>query len=428
MQKSQKEKHFLYENDGITCYAVLPLEKENEILHYQTEMIAANKSLPIIPFTIRQIDECSFIYFNITSKVTLQQFLKRKVLSRTEFLDISRQIARAIVDSTGYMLKPSSFLLDESFIYISPASMKLYIMYIPTVRTSDIHEDYRELIIKIITKLSDIQDEEGDNFLHKIISEVRKESFFIDEFIGFINKLGASFPNTAAVAVPPRKEVVSVEKSRNLIPMIAAQILLAAAALFTALLFRQLGHKNLGSYAGIILLMSSMGVLLVKAFKGEKRERRNQKRTKASAIDNTGGNQPVQPVLGKISGGGEAPVKTQAICENGACETVVVDSCPAPRTYLQSLGVEPPIKISLSGRSMMIGRLKEQADFILPYKTIGKVHAEIGIKEGRFYIKDMNSKNGTYINNLRISNNTCHEMKDSDVIGLADIKFVFRTG
>ena len=49
-----------------------------------------------------------------------------------------------------------------------------------------------------------------------------------------------------------------------------------------------------------------------------------------------------------------------------------------------------------------IGRAPDN-DIVLPANTISSYHAEIFIKDNQFYIKDMNSTNGTKVNGERVS-------------------------
>ena len=57
---------------------------------------------------------------------------------------------------------------------------------------------------------------------------------------------------------------------------------------------------------------------------------------------------------------------------------------------------------------------------------IGKLHAEITICEGTYYIKDLNSKNGTFVNGIRVPGNKEFEIKENDIIKFSNYEYVFR--
>ncbi|MBI2252755.1 MAG: FHA domain-containing protein [Armatimonadetes bacterium] len=57
-------------------------------------------------------------------------------------------------------------------------------------------------------------------------------------------------------------------------------------------------------------------------------------------------------------------------------------------------------------KNIKIGRDKNN-DFILPLdKFISRNHAQIKVKDGKYYIEDLKSANGTFINEKQISEET----------------------
>lgn len=83
-------------------------------------------------------------------------------------------------------------------------------------------------------------------------------------------------------------------------------------------------------------------------------------------------------------------------------------------------------RVVLDRESILVGRLSGQVDFAVANPKVGKVHAEFISRNGRVYVKDQNSKNGTYINRggQRINSNVPYELKDRDIVCLADSEFV----
>lgn len=72
-----------------------------------------------------------------------------------------------------------------------------------------------------------------------------------------------------------------------------------------------------------------------------------------------------------------------------------------------------------------IGRMAEQVDYCLRNPAVGRVHAELGKGPQGYFIMDMNTRNGTYINGTRIDPNTEHPIKSGDRIMLANEEFQF---
>jgi pSer/pThr/pTyr-binding forkhead associated (FHA) protein len=72
-------------------------------------------------------------------------------------------------------------------------------------------------------------------------------------------------------------------------------------------------------------------------------------------------------------------------------------------------------------RSITIGRSPD-ADIILLDDKVSRVHCGIRLWDGEFYIKDLKSKNGTFVNGQRVE---VSKLKTSDVIKIGGYTFTF---
>ncbi|XP_024363411.1 uncharacterized protein [Physcomitrium patens] len=61
-----------------------------------------------------------------------------------------------------------------------------------------------------------------------------------------------------------------------------------------------------------------------------------------------------------------------------------------------------PSGFELASDAATIGRVKDRADVVIPVATVSGVHARLEKKKGVLYITDLDSTNGTFINNRRI--------------------------
>ena len=69
--------------------------------------------------------------------------------------------------------------------------------------------------------------------------------------------------------------------------------------------------------------------------------------------------------------------------------------------------------------------MKDSVDYYIPNKAVGKIHAKFIIKDGSFYLIDLESKNGTYINNTKLNPNVMYEVKDGFKITFANSSYMF---
>ena len=81
--------------------------------------------------------------------------------------------------------------------------------------------------------------------------------------------------------------------------------------------------------------------------------------------------------------------------------------------------------ITLSKPSLIIGRMSGFVDHVLEVNSIGKIHAEITIENGEYFISDLNSKNGTFINEIKIPPNAKAKVVSGDTVRFANVEYVF---
>ena len=71
-------------------------------------------------------------------------------------------------------------------------------------------------------------------------------------------------------------------------------------------------------------------------------------------------------------------------------------------------------------QDMLVGRHQE-ADLMLQSGEVSRKHAALLLKDQELWVQDLNSSNGTYVNDLRINQEV--SLKDGDTLQFASIKF-----
>lgn len=104
-------------------------------------------------------------------------------------------------------------------------------------------------------------------------------------------------------------------------------------------------------------------------------------------------------------------------------ETVLM-AANNPIGYIERIeGNDIKDKYVIKKDKVIIGRLRSQVDMTVLNPKVGKIHAEIEHREGKFYIKDLKSKNGVYMLNSTERIKDEAELHDGDEFRLADSKF-----
>ena len=93
---------------------------------------------------------------------------------------------------------------------------------------------------------------------------------------------------------------------------------------------------------------------------------------------------------------------------------------PAALELLDS-GEQSPAFV-LEKDSVQIGRIGDN-DIVLPDPNVSRVHARVEKRDGAYRILDLESTNGTWVNERRVADAV---LKDNDVIRLGSTRFIFR--
>jgi pSer/pThr/pTyr-binding forkhead associated (FHA) protein len=97
----------------------------------------------------------------------------------------------------------------------------------------------------------------------------------------------------------------------------------------------------------------------------------------------------------------------------------VIHAGPLPR--LEAHGRSKP----LSNKAFSIGRDKHNAVIISDTK-VSKLHATVKFRDGRGYVRDSGSTNGTYVNGKKIAPNTDVALSCGDVIIVGATRLTYR--
>jgi hypothetical protein len=74
----------------------------------------------------------------------------------------------------------------------------------------------------------------------------------------------------------------------------------------------------------------------------------------------------------------------------------------------------------------VVGKMKGEADIVLDDASISRMHARITKREGKYYLEDLNSTNGTYKNGIRLQPYEEKELEEGDDVRFGRVLLVFR--
>ena len=93
---------------------------------------------------------------------------------------------------------------------------------------------------------------------------------------------------------------------------------------------------------------------------------------------------------------------------------------------LQTLqGLTPGLVFALEGNSITLGRHPD-CDIVLDAAAVSRQHARIILVDGKYYIEDLHSRNGTLLNGRPLLRR--EPLREHDQLGICDLVFIFHHG
>ncbi|HQA59337.1 MAG TPA: DUF6382 domain-containing protein, partial [Acetivibrio sp.] len=160
--------NFTYENIGAKNFLVYNLDISDEVDTVTSGMLLNNKIEGLIPYTFSQLDTSRSFKYNITSKVTLNNYLTGNV-TRKRLVGVLQSITNAILEAEEYLIDINSFIFDPEYIYVDVSSYSGYLVCLPLMNMSTEKVSFDEFIKEIMYSVQFDQSENCD-YVAKIIS------------------------------------------------------------------------------------------------------------------------------------------------------------------------------------------------------------------------------------------------------------------
>ncbi|MCX7710829.1 MAG: FHA domain-containing protein [Clostridia bacterium] len=516
----QERFKYNFESSATASYLIIEADAAEKIEQYQIEMIVNNPSTGILPMDVRYKDEIIKFYYNITSKLVLSQFFKRKKLTRNEFITILNHIVSTVLDAKSYFLYEKCFVLDEDHIFINPGTLEVSLVYLPIRFEGELLSDFRGFLMKLIMETANIDENSSDNFLQRIIGYLKEESYTLIEFKKLLDDLknNRSFtklhspspmhsvqtPGQDQSELPVYKkmqiedkvrrytrvpassidqsnsneEIVSIKslsipkqemgpipegkkpagglkepsvqsdtvmkyKTSTILMGCLSQVIILILIFLCSDVLKSLGDDLVTTYIGVSIAVLAGDYFLFKKLFDKKNR---------IPVTNTATSDQEVNIFGEIKAADFAKREIRNIYhrQERQADHFLTESndeiIETPSIPLEGLNIEetsflglaqektPCLRsmkdgmiedISINKESFYLGRMKGEVDYAIENHTVSKVHAELISREDGIYLKDLNSKNGTYVNGERIQSNKEILLKNNDKVTLANSSYQF---
>lgn len=162
-------------------YLVLHGEENQVEIDYQTRMVLENNISVFADMQVRQIDCHLEYYYEISGKITLEQWMQKQLIGRQELQALFIALCRAVQAVNEYLLDADRVFLNPTCILLDSVSLQVQFCYGAAAGTPFL-EALQELMQHLLTRLNH-NDEETVRIGYTLYQYCQQKYYAIEEML-----------------------------------------------------------------------------------------------------------------------------------------------------------------------------------------------------------------------------------------------------
>lgn len=417
------------------------VEREEE---FCVRMLEKNTIDNIVYCEERIINGEKHLYYDITSKQSFDNIYIKATMSYSQVREFLLNIIDTIEMASEYLLNVNDFILKAEYIYLDLKSRDANLCYLSGYHM-DIKEQMGDLMEHMMNRV-DYKDRQAVALVYDLYGICKEDSYtfaHLKQTILSSNKKDvtqerkqevsekASNKVSNKVKIPVMKEKTIGEEEVLYYPIknhiiaavgIIGGIFILVIGSYSGLIYNSLGKgiDYVRLFLLLIILLSLEGYLMKHLW--DKKNKVSKIITKEEYIEAI--EQPASPQAAPYK-----PMPSKEKSEedeyNPTCllSDIEEDIERESSYYLKAVKKDVYETIHIKEFPYFIGKVKKQMDYCLDYQGVSRYHAKITREDDKCYITDLNSTNGTCLNNDLIQPYEPIEIKEGDQVTLANIKY-----
>ncbi len=429
------KKEMEYISDGSHNYLRVNCGEERKN-SYQYKMITENTIRGLLPCRVRVVNGNTYLYYEIQSKQSLYYRYEIKEIDYESLKTIFFHLCQLGEELEKYFLDFNDVLFDEKYIFQNIETGETDFLFLPGEEKEKSFAAFMEYIVKRINH----KDIKAVEVSYRLYDLSRQEHILVEEIKSFFDEKEESEFKTELYLKNPEDDIgdwkeksedwewedfeknqpikQEPEKAKMRDIIIPAALCIALTILICIKLSCVLtyGEETL-LIAGVVLNIGLLIAYIVyRSWRKKKRSLEKSKREETFAMEKEDFTQKREAIA--------AWQYEEQEKEESYGETVFLEQ--EAENILCGLGKYEKTIIKLEHFPYSIGKLKEEADYVLKDNSISRLHARFYQENKSVYIMDLNSTNGTYKNGFRIPSNEKILLEEGDEIALGKIRFCYR--
>jgi len=474
-----------YKRDLNNNYLILKATEPIDTSSYQVRVLTSNHVDGFLACMTQMVDNQVLFYYEITAKQSFANIYENQKIKREDLQLLFDCLIKEIEEMRGFLLDVDGLLLNPEYIYLDARRAEVSFCYFPETH-NEITNSLQELAEYLLPKIDHTDQEAvilGYNIYRCIMEEgvsleqLKKEIY--QERVALIQpeEMTEWEPDGMEIEEPSDEWIKSLmEESEQAVHPAVSTIIIAITGV---LLFVYFYFINNTEFSWHIYVMVAVALLVIagvsaglylykmKKVKNVKMKETNAKKIKTKDEEaETNRLKSINPKIFRKKSDKPKDANTKStnyqnptlededilandytdiesrvekewldshikeagsksVLDNGE-ETVILKS-PELTKMPCLAGVHPAMlqPILVKKDVFILGKLEKCVDAVLPSFAASRIHAKI-TKDGEYYLSDLNSLNGTYLNNKILSNDEKHLLNDGDEIAFGDLVYCFK--
>lgn len=356
------------------------------------------------------INGCGQFWYNITGKQALDSYTKMKAMGISFVEKLLFQICTQLENLEWHLIGSNCLVLDPEFIFISNSSEEIFFTLYPENK-GEVHTELRKLIEYLLTRL-DHKDTMAVKTLYAIYEITLSEGYSLDNIRDAMEQNKKPVVTETKVRELPRRENVRrpIPERDNPEKNIPERQIPERQIRERRIPEREIQAREETKKQEITwdFCKEKLLELWQKLIKKIEKEIKPEKKKAVTMVTYPDKIEEQKPVY--------TPTVNPTVC--------LVSSPGRAKGFLMHQGLGEYPDYELSEEKCVIGSHPE-SDLSIGKETISSHHASIEYKDGQYYIEDLNSTNGTYINGIAVNYKQKEVLHSGDEVRFANIRYRF---
>lgn len=437
-------------------YLIIEASAKAQEEDYPLRMVEQNEISGLLPMHSSKKDGKLYFHYEITSRQSFSNLYERKALKYQDIIFLLSEVRDMLDILQKFLIAPSHLIFHPDYIYLGAEREKMYFCYYP-----DVPEEFTITVLaEFILKKLDHEDRQAVTLGYGFYQKASEENFSLrqtlremlsdavsQEIKGTQTKEndrekenGAASPDASEdfsyeVIHKERKKIPEVEKQEEdrkeqgrkkiekLFQLVHPVVLISAIliSVLPGILFC-LNITDLTQSGGMFFVLVSVEVLINRFWKSSKEKKKKEQNRWTDDEEEL--YRLLQEEMYQHTDESDEDMKQSSIEETKFL--IPEEKRDGIRLVCtdreKSFGNFPDIYVCRE--PVFIGKIKGESDIILDSPTVSRMHARLEKRDGMYYVKDLNSKNGTFLNGNRMAGQEQRIFRKGDRISFADIEYL----